>query len=103
MKKLPKKVQVLVEALQSNPNRMVTDEKCIALLEKHEKAIGAYLKKSDVVKSKLKQQVYCALIDLCMDDELVVFDMKRKTMERIRDVCMNGSTIQLTIRPVVSK
>ncbi len=43
------------------------------------------------------------LIDLCIDNRLIVFDMKRQAVEEVVDVCMNGNAIQLVIRPVIEQ
>jgi len=52
---------------------------------------------------KLTKKDYHKVMDLVFDGKIIVFDMKGKRLEEVCDVCMNGNSIQLTIRPVIEK
>lgn len=55
------------------------------------------------MKQSDKKRLFELLVDAVFDDIVMVFDMKRSSLDSVVDVCMNGDAIQLTIRPVVRK
>jgi mRNA-degrading endonuclease HigB of HigAB toxin-antitoxin module len=61
------------------------------------------LSKVIMKKNDKQMKLFNLLIDAMLDDKIVVWDMKGRSLKDVVDVNFNGGAVQLTINPVIAR